>query len=155
MALKLYNATLRNLEYRLRRFKDLLPEFLEDAIYNQEDRIVRAIQNQLYQRGIDGYGNKIMDYQPYTPVTIAIKKRKGQPTTRVTLRDKGNFYEGMHIVLYDDGFVVTSSDSKTEKLREKYGPAIFRLTNENLTRIVKVHIRRELAREARRAIRNQ
>ena len=155
MALKLYNATLRNLEYRLRRFRDLIPEFLEDALYEIEPRIIKAIQNQLYQRGINGRGEKIMDYQPYTPVTIKIKKAKGQPTTRVTLRDKGSFYEGMHIIFMDDGFVITSSDSKTSELRQKYGDSIFRLTDENFTRIVRTHLRRQLQIEARRAVRNE
>lgn len=152
MAVQLYNATLRNLEYRLRRFRDLIPEFLEDALYEIEPQIVKAIQNQLYQRGIDGMGRKIMDYQPYTYVTKAIKKRKGQPTTRVTLKDTGAFYSDMHIVYTGDGFYVTSADSKTEELRAKYGDAIFRLTNENFTRIVRVHLRRQLQREARKAI---
>lgn len=153
MAVRIYNASLRNLEYRLRRFRDLIPEFLEDALYEVEPQIVKAIQNQLYQRGIDGWGRKIMDYQPYTPVTIMIKKRKGQPTTRVTLKNTGAFYEDMHIVYTSDGFYVTSADKKTEELKTKYGPGIFRLTDENFTRLVRVHIRRQLQREARKALR--
>ena len=32
MAIKRYNATLRNLEYRLRAFKDSLPMLLEDVV---------------------------------------------------------------------------------------------------------------------------
>ena len=94
MAVKRYNATLRNLEYRLRAFKDSLPMLLEDIVRDKEDVIVSAIaDDQLYRRGINGRGEKIMDYMPYAPKTIQNKKRKGQPTTRVTLRDTGAFHE--------------------------------------------------------------
>lgn len=155
MAIKYYNATLRNLEYRLRAFRDYLPQFLKDTIYSQEDKIVSAIVNQLNLRGITGYGIKIMDYAPYKTSTIKAKQRKGQPTTRVTLRDTGAFHKAMYLVVDDDGFYVTSDDRKTPVLVAKYGPEIFRLTDENLTRIIKVHIRRELAREIKKVLRER
>lgn len=77
MAVKRYNATLRNLEYRLRSFKDSLPMLLEDIVRDKEDVIVSAIaDDQLYRRGINGRGEKIMDYMPYKPKTIQIKRKK-------------------------------------------------------------------------------
>lgn len=154
MAVKRYNATLRNLEYRLRAFKDNLPMYLEDIVRDKEDVIVSAIaDDQLYRRGINGRGEKIMSYMPYTAKTIQNKKRKGQPTTRVTLRDTGAFHESMYVVFDSEGFYVTASDEKTEKLVKKYGEEIFRLTNKNFTRIVRSHIRKELVKRLKRAIR--
>lgn len=154
MAVKRYNATLRNLEYRLRAFKDNLPMYLEDIIRDKEDVIVSAIaDDQLYRRGINGRGEKIMSYMPYTAKTIQNKKRKGQPTTRVTLRDTGAFHKSMFVVFDSEGFYVTASDEKTEKLIKKYGEEIFRLTNKNFTRIVRSHIRKELVKRLKRAIR--
>ena len=154
MAVKRYNATLRNLEYRLRAFKDNLPMYLEDIIRDKEDVIVSAIaDDQLYRRGINGRGEKIMSYMPYTAKTIQNKKRKGQPTTRVTLRDTGAFHKSMFVVFDSEGFYVTASDEKTEKLVKKYGEEIFRLTNKNFTRIVRSHIRKELVKRLKRAIR--
>lgn len=151
MAIKRYNATLRNLEYRLRLFKDNLPLLLEDIIKSKEDVIVSAIaDNQLYRRGITGKGVKIMSYAPYKPITIQIKKRKGQPTTRVTLRDTGAFHESMFVVFDSEGFYVTSSDEKTPLLIEKYGEDIFRLTDKNLTRILRSHIRKELVKRIKK-----
>lgn len=156
MAVNRYNATLRNLYYRLRAFRDSLPEVLEDAIYDSEPAIVSAIANdQLYRRGINGRGVKIMSYAPYSPVTVAIKKRKGQPTTRVTLRDTGDFHKGVHVVVDNEGFYVTSQDRKTEELVAKYGPEIFRLTDRNFTRIVRVHVRRAIERRLRQALRRR
>lgn len=144
MSQKYYSTTLRNLTYRLRAFRDNIPNMLEEIIHDKEDVIVSAIaDDQLYRRGIDGKGVKIMSYAPYAPRTIANKRKKGQPTTRVTLRDTGRFHRAMKVVFTDDGFYVTSDDSKTDKLKAKYGDAIFRLTNENLNRILRVHIRRE------------
>lgn len=154
MAVKRYNATLRNLEYRLRAFKDNLPMYLEDIIHDKEDVIVSAIaDDQLYRRGINGRGEKIMSYMPYTAKTIQNKKRKGQPTTRVTLRDTGAFHKSMFVVFDSEGFYVTASDEKTEELVKKYGEEIFRLTNKNFTRIVRSHIRKELVKRLKRAIR--
>lgn len=154
MAVKRYNATLRNLEYRLRAFKDNLPMYLEDIIRDKEDVIVSAIaDDQLYRRGINGRGEKIMSYMPYTAKTIQNKKRKGQPTTRVTLRDTGAFHKSMFVVFDSEGFYVTASDEKTEELVKKYGEEIFRLTDKNFTRIVRSHIRKELVKRLKRAIR--
>jgi hypothetical protein len=154
MAVKRYNATLRNLEYRLRAFKDNLPMYLEDIIHDKEDVIVSAIaDDQLYRRGINGRGEKIMSYMPYTAKTIQNKKRKGQPTTRVTLRDTGAFHKSMFVVFDSEGFYITASDEKTEELIKKYGEEIFRLTDKNFTRIVRSHIRKELVKRLKRAIR--
>ena len=154
MAVKRYNATLRNLEYRLRAFKDNLPMYLEDIIRDKEDVIVSAIaDDQLYRRGINGRGEKIMSYMPYTAKTIQNKKRKGQPTTRVTLRDTGAFHKSMFVVFDSEGFYITASDEKTEELVKKYGEEIFRLTDKNFTRIVRSHIRKELVKRLKRAIR--
>lgn len=154
MAIKRYNATLRNLEYRLRSFKDSLPMLLEDIVSDKEDVIVSAIaDDQLYRRGINGEGEKIMDYMPYTARTIKNKKRKGQPTTRVTLRDTGAFHESMYVIFDSEGFYITASDEKTQDLVEKYGEAIFRLTDKNFARIVRSHIRKELVKRLKQTIR--
>lgn len=152
--IKKYNTTLRNLEYRLRRFKNELPYLLEDIIRDKEDVIVSAIaDDQLYRRGITGTGEKIMSYAPYKPSTIKSKKKKGQPTTRVTLRDTGSFHKSMFLVFEPDGFYVSSTDSKTQALVEKYGPEIFRLTDKNLTRIIRSHVRKELVKRIKQATR--
>lgn len=155
MALKPYNATLRNLEYRLRAFKDNLPLLLKDIVYDKEDIIISAIaDDQLYRRGINGKGRKIMDYAPYTATTIRIKKRKGQPTSRVTLRDTGEFHESMYIVFDAEGFRITAdANDKFRNIITKYGDEIFRLTDKNFTRIIRSHIRKELIKRAKQAIR--
>ena len=153
MAVKKYNTTFRNLEYRLRRFKDSLPGLLEDIIRDKESVIISAIaDDQLFRRGVNGVDVKIMDYAPYSPRTIKRKNKKGQPTTRVTLRDTGEFHESMFIVFEPDGFYVTSNDDKMPYIVKKYGEEIFRLTDKNLTRILNSHIRKELVKRLKLAI---
>lgn len=154
MAIRRYNASLRNLEYRLRAFKDNLPTMLEDIIRDKEDVIVSAIADaQLYRRGINGRGEKIMSYAPYAASTIKKKRKKGQPTTRVTLKDTGAFHESMYVVFDSEGFYIISDDEKTKYLIKKYGKEIFRLTDENFNRILRSHIRKELVKRLKRAIR--
>lgn len=148
-----YNATIRNITYRLRAFSDSLPTMLGDIIQAKEDVIVSAIANdQLYRRGINGRGVKIMSYRPYALRTIAAKKKKGQPTTRVTLCDTGAFHKSMYVVFDTEGFYITAADKKTGWLVKRYGEEIFRLTDANFTRILRSHIRKELVKRLKRAI---
>lgn len=65
----------------------------------------------------------------YTPYTVAVKQMKGQPTDRVTLRDTGSFYQGLYVTIQGDKVVTDSLDSKTQKLEDKYGTAIFGLND--------------------------
>jgi hypothetical protein len=127
---------------------------LEEIIRDKEDVIVSAIaDDQLYRRGVNGRDEKIMEYMPYAPRTIKNKQRKGQPTTRVTLKDTGAFHESMHVVFDSEGFYVTASDEKTPYLVKKYGGDIFRLTDKNFNRILRSHIRKELVKRLKQAAR--
>lgn len=148
-----YNTSLRNLQYRLRRFKDDLNKHLEDIILSKEEEIINIVtQEQLFKEGINGKGIKIMDYQPYRPSTIKAKIRKGQPTNRVTLRDTGKFYKSMFLVFEPDGFYITSSDDKAKYLIKKYGEEIFRITDSNLTKFLREHIRKELVNRIKKEL---
>ena len=66
----------------------------------------------------------------YKDTTIMIKKKKGQPSDRVTLRDTGSFYRGIKVTVEGDIIETDSSDEKAEKLKEKYGENIFGLGGE-------------------------
>ena len=140
-----FNASIRNLVYRLRKFKDILSEELKNEIMKHEDVIIQmVVRDQLYDQGIEGRGISIMSYQPYTARTIQIKQRKGQPYDRVTLRDTGEFYSSLHVEFDDDGFYVTSTDDKAKYLLARYGKTIFRLTNQNFTELLRNYIIPEL-----------
>lgn len=145
MAIHYFNTSIRNLAWRLRRFDEILGKELVNEIMAHEDEIIEAvIQNQLYDRGINGAGIEIMSYEPYRPSTIKKKRKKGQPYNRVTLKDTGEWYASLKLVYDSDGFFITSTDEKNKYLKQKYGPKILRLTNENLTIILNKYIRPNL-----------
>jgi hypothetical protein len=62
------------------------------------DFVIERNQEQLYYRGTDAKGNIIRTFRArgtnvYADKTISIKRGKGQPTDRVTLKDTGSFYK--------------------------------------------------------------
>lgn len=89
-------------------------------------------EDQLFDRGVTREGVPIERYAPYRPFTISVKRAKGQPTSRVTLRDSGDFHESFFINFDNDSFEIKASDEKTEKLKFQYGAEIMGLTKENM-----------------------
>jgi hypothetical protein len=68
--------------------------------------------------GLRADGTEILP--DYKNLTIEIKKTKGQPTDRVTLRDTGAFYQGINTTITQTSVITDSTDPKTEKLKKKY-----------------------------------
>lgn len=150
-----FNTSLRNLNYRLRKFKAILSQELENTILDNESIIVEMItQQQLYEQGIEGRGIEISSYAPYAESTIRKKIKKGQPTNRVTLKDTGDFYKSLRIEFDDKGFYIASNDFKSPYLLEKYGPTIFRLTDENLKTLIHKYVRPALTVKLKEYLQN-
>jgi hypothetical protein len=84
--------------------------------------------------GVDKDGELITP--GYKPLTIEIKKLKGQPVDRVTLRDTGSFYKGIYARLDGTQIYVDSKDEKSKELQFKYGEFIFGLTTDNTREFV-------------------
>lgn len=106
-------------------------------------------EEQLYEQGINNLGIDIMDYRPYSPLTIAIKEEKGQPTNRVTLRDEGDFESSFYLEVGDRQFEIKASDFKTEGLIKKYGRQILGLTDENISKLIWDYIYPDLIEKAK------
>ena len=94
-------------------------------------------QDQLFEKGIRADGTPITP--EYTPFTISIKREKGQPTDRVTLKDTGEFYDSF--VAYVDSsadIIINSNPLKVDEngletnLLFKYGEKVEGLTQQNL-----------------------
>ena len=102
------------------------------VIRRDPDEIHARQQVQMYD-GLDANGQPI---QPaYTPFTVAIKKTKGQPTDRVTLKDTGSFYRKQFVRFHADHAVIDSKDKKAEDLKAKYGEDIFGLNEPSRERL--------------------
>ena len=55
MAIRYFNLSIRNLAWRLRKFDEILGEFLVQEIKNHSEEIVSLVtQKQLYEKGING-----------------------------------------------------------------------------------------------------
>lgn len=70
------------------------------------------LRRPLYEQGINRLGVNIMDYAPYSPLTIEIKKEKGQPYNRVTLRDEGDFEQSFYVEADTQQFTIKAADWK-------------------------------------------
>ena len=122
---------------RIKSFEDGINEQIRLEIIEDEPYICDMnTEDQLYERGVDRNGTEISSYAPYAESTVWIKKQKGQPTTRVTLRDTGDFHRSFFVKAEEDSFSIEANDWKTEKLVRSYGPEIIGLTDENLNELI-------------------
>ena len=88
--------------------------------------------------GLRADDTEIGDEHPYKPFTIAIKKEKGQPTDRVTLKDTGEFHRSIFVKFEGDKIIIDSDNDLRDKLVEKYGATIFGLTKQNKQALIKI-----------------
>lgn len=104
--------------------KVVLNDIFINSMYDGKDVFLKSQKEQMYD-GIDSDGLAI---EPeYTPFTVIMKEAKGQPSSRVTLKDTGDFYNAMYIEKRADSLIVDSKDWKSNALQEKYGDEIFGL----------------------------
>ena len=98
-------------------------------------------------RGRDGAGVEIMSYAPYEPVTIEIKRSKGQPTKPRHAARCGDFESSFYVRAGGTEFEIMASDWKTQKLIKQYGRDILGLTDENITRLIGTTYARDWSRK--------
>lgn len=103
-------------------------------------------QEQLHDSGTDSNGNPIIP--PYSRRTMEIKRRKGQVSDHVTLKDTGKFYKSFKITVFRGGFIIDADGQKQEtNLFDKYGIDILGLDDNSMIQFQDV-----LAREIRTKI---
>ena len=116
---------------RLEGLKKSMPRLVDETAKDPEiDSYITELNLDQMYSGIDSDGYPIEpEYKPYT---IKQKIKLGQPIDRVTLYSKGNFYRGHENIYSGNGITLTSSDSKTKELTEKYSAERFGLTPKSL-----------------------
>ncbi len=130
---------------KLKRFESEIFKTIEGVIRENEGLIVEMnSEDQLFEHGINRKGESLASYAPYSPVTIEIKRQKGQPTGRVTLRDEEDFHLSFYIDYQADGFEIRASDWKERDLTDYYGEEILGLTDENLRELTHEYIAPEI-----------
>lgn len=128
---------LKQFRANVEQWQRSLPEVVLESVKDNEAEILDLnIDSQLFQKGIDSEGQAITP--GYAPLTISIKRAKGQPTDRVTLRDTGDFHRSFQISYGSDAFDFFATDPKSQKLEQKYGSEIFGLTPDNLQETIEI-----------------
>jgi hypothetical protein len=129
---------------RLKSVIDNLPTQLENVVKSNAEQIADLNrEQQLYFKGEDANGKKLL---PYTNFTKQIKRVKRQPFDRTTLNDTGDFFNAFEVDYQKASYLVRiySTDDKTPKLMAKYGKDIFGLQPINHKyldeQIIKKHI---------------
>jgi len=123
--------------------------YIRNAVEDNKSTIVKYNVEQLNEYGVNSLGVSINTYAPYTLYTVSVKKEKGQPFDRVTLRDTGDFHSSFDVVINSWDFYITATDPKTTELVKKYGAAIFGLTGENKQELVLNYIRPDTIKQIR------
>lgn len=135
--LKAVNSAIKKKIDALRKFQNETSNIVVVQFVEQKHLIQDYItDDQLYDRGIRGDGVLIHTFQPYTRVTVEMKKMKGQPHNRVTLKDTGDFHASIDLQRKENEVLIFATDWKTGELIEKYGEQILWLLPENLSDII-------------------
>ena len=110
-------ATIREVFRLVENFTQSQEKIMNDCVNNSSETILDANRDQLFS-GKDKQGKEIIP--EYTPTTIAIKKEKGQPTDRVTLKDTGEWHRSLFMKTESNKIFIDSDHELTDKLLEKY-----------------------------------
>ena len=97
-----------------------------------QNEIIRInTEDQLEEEGVDSLGNTIGDY---SPVTVFLKRLKGDRFDHITLKDEGDFHESFTIQVTNDGWILDADDSSKydRPLFQVYGVDVLGLTDENM-----------------------
>lgn len=117
-----------NLIGNLTKYRDNINNYMEDITRSIEDEIKEINVHQHYNLGQDRNGDAITP--EYAESTIRYKRRKGQPTDRVTLQDTGQYHDTFKIRYEAEGFELYANDWKVGFLDKKYGKEIYGLQDE-------------------------
>lgn len=122
----IFDKLKRNLEYLK---QGGLTAIIQEEIINESTFVMDLNRDtQLYDKGIKSDGERLPEY---TRFTKTIKKSKGQPYDRMTLRDTESFHKKFFLKMDNMKFRIDSTDKKRNKLVERFTGFIFGLTPDN------------------------
>jgi hypothetical protein len=108
-----------------------------------KDEIIRLnTEEQLFRRGIDSEGKSLGTYSPFT---VEIKKKKGQPTNRITLKDTGEFYDSFRVTANRVSITIDADPIKDDNnLFDDFGEEILGLTDESREKLKEMAVKKYL-----------
>lgn len=92
-------------------------------------------EDQLEEEGVFSDGTPTGDY---SPLTVFIKRQKGQRFDHITFKDTGDFYDSFRVEVDKNGFTIDANGqvSADRNLFQFYGENIAGLTRENMDYLV-------------------
>jgi hypothetical protein len=127
-----------------------LPQALElatEQVVRDNTAFLEDANTEQLSQGKDSTGKELTP--EYADLTRTLKEIKGQPTDRVTLRDKGDFYTSIVAKLGGKQFEMVATDPKTDELQQKYGEEIVGLTESTLEEFRQDYVLPELHQKTR------
>lgn len=117
-----------------------MSDIINNSIKANEEKILQFnTEDQLFRRGVGGDNQRLKP--SYAKLTKKIKKKNGQPTNRVTLRDTGEFHSNFFIEYAPDEITIKASETIREgvdlskHLAKRYGNDIYGLTGQNIEKL--------------------
>lgn len=130
----------------LKNYRDNASEKAVEAAIPHERFVVELNANQMFVTGKDSKG---ADIRPrYAASTVAYKRRRGQPTNRVTLRDTGDFHDSLFANFDGDEITIGADDDKAPRLFKKYGKDVLGLDRTSMDALAEV-VRPDLIKKFR------
>lgn len=137
------NSVLNSLRKVVRQVEEVAYPTIQEQFVKYDSVIIEYItQQQLFQKSEDGNKRKLRP--KYAPRTETYKRRRGQVSSRVTLRDTGEFYNSFKVYVDGDDIVIEATEDYVKYLTAKYGDAILEVQDENLEDFFKRYIESEL-----------
>lgn len=120
--------TVAEVRRRWGRAKDGLTEAAAQVITQHGEAIADLNRQQLYESGIDGYGDNLATYKrdKYARKKYGMNPKPGYGNPDLYLT--GDFQEGITVQVSGGSFTIGSYDQKSKFLLEKYGAQVLRLT---------------------------
>lgn len=129
-------AQIEKLAKGLKWIEKNFDKLIIDLVKEHEKEVIRMnVDDQLFA-GINAKGAEIRP--PYSPQYARFKRKRGQPSDRVTLKLDGDFHKAWFIIYKKDSFEFDSKDFKKKLLMRKYGEAIFGLTDKSKDKLRKM-----------------
>ena len=141
-------ATITEIKEKVIKARNGVQQLTAKAILDNEKAILDLVrEDQLYDKGIDGFGKKITP--EYAGFTVDLKSRNNKPYDRVTLKDSGAFYSSFTTDYNNNELDIFATDPKTSDLKKKYGENIDGMTKENQIKLSSKFIRPSLIKYLR------
>lgn len=109
-----------------------LSAFIMEVLVTELKEYLKELQQEQMDTGIDSQSKSLGEY---AESTIGIKKRKGQPYDRVTLKDTGSLYDAITTQLESGEVAFDSIVDHTKWVTKRYSEEVFGLNEKSIDKL--------------------